>query len=304
MGQPTKLSALSPPRNFMKEPEPERKSPLPTPPESFRPDRLEVINRAGRHPPIELAPGVILDCLVGKLCGARNLTTGLVHFQAAAELGYHVHRVSESITVLSGQVVARVEGRAYLLGPLDNIVIPRGLTHGVINPSHSETASLHVALASHEPVRDWTSTEFGTTIMPKDSRGVAGKERVTHFQTAERIDAGPGASFIDHFNSRLMPGLEMSGGYGLFGPGGRLPAHIHDFDESICIIQGTATCVVEGRRYQMTDRATALQPRGRVHYFINESSHPMAMLWVYAGSMPERILVAEHCATVLGNPWK
>jgi quercetin dioxygenase-like cupin family protein len=101
-----------------------------------------------------------------------------------------------------------------------------------------------------------------------------------------------------------MPGIEMSGGYGLFYPGGRLPAHVHDFDESICIISGTATCIVEGRRYAMSDGATALQPRGRVHYFVNESAGPMEMLWVYAGPRPERIVVDESCATVAGDPWK
>lgn len=96
----------------------------------------------------------------------------------------------------------------------------------------------------------------------------------------------------------------MSGGYGLFHPTGRLPAHVHDFDESICIIAGQATCVVEGRRYSMRDSATALQPRGRVHYFINETQGTMEMLWVYAGPKPERIVVEERCATEEGNPWK
>jgi quercetin dioxygenase-like cupin family protein len=101
-----------------------------------------------------------------------------------------------------------------------------------------------------------------------------------------------------------MSGIEMSGGYGSFGTSGRLPAHVHDFDESICIIEGQATCIVEGRRYSMSDRATALQPRGRVHYFINESSQAMAMIWVYAGPVPERIVVDERCATAEGNPWR
>jgi quercetin dioxygenase-like cupin family protein len=96
----------------------------------------------------------------------------------------------------------------------------------------------------------------------------------------------------------------MSGGYGLFAPTGRLPAHIHDFDESICIIQGSATCIVEGRHYTMHDYSTALQPRGRVHYFINNTQNPMAMLWVYAGPTPERLVVAEKNATVEGNPWR
>ena len=54
----------------------------------------------------------------------------------------------------------------------------------------------------------------------------------------------------------------------------------------------------------MSDSMTALQPRGRVHYFINESQAPMVMLWVYAGPVPERIVVDERCATIEGNPWK
>ena len=83
-----------------------------------------------------------------------------------------------------------------------------------------------------------------------------------------------------------------------------MPAHFHDFDESISIIEGTATCVVEGRRYALSGGATALLPRGRVHYFINDSAGPMAMLWVYAGPTPERIVVEEACATAEGNPWR
>ena len=30
----------------------------------------------------------------------------------------------------------------------------------------------------------------------------------------------------------------------------------------------------------------------------------MAMIWVYAGPLPQRIVVAQHCCTVEGNPWK
>ena len=128
--------------------------------------------------------------------------------------------------------------------------------------------------------------------------------RVNRFAIAERFAAGQGATFIDYFNEELVPGVEMSGGYGEFRPGGRLPAHIHDFDESICIVEGTATCVVEGRRYSMSGYSAALEPRGRVHYFVNETNASMAMLWVYAGTDPERIVVDERNATVEGDPWK
>jgi mannose-6-phosphate isomerase-like protein (cupin superfamily) len=140
--------------------------------------------------------------------------------------------------------------------------------------------------------------------MPADATGVPGAERVNRHATAKRFEAAPGATFMDFFNGELVPGIEMSGGYGLFRPGGRLPCHIHDFDESICIIEGAATCIVEGRRYAMRDNATALQPRGRCHYFINESDAPMAMLWVYAGPTPERLVLDERNCTIDGSPWR
>jgi quercetin dioxygenase-like cupin family protein len=136
---------------------------------------------------------------------------------------------------------------------------------------------------------------------PRQEKGAVGPERVNRFATAPRFEAGPNTSFIDFFNADLIPGLEMSGGYGLFQPGGRLPAHVHDFDESICIIAGTATCNVEGRRRALSGGATAMVPRGRVHYFINETTAPMAMLWVYAGPLPLRVVVAEACATEDGR---
>ncbi|HZM05331.1 MAG TPA: aldolase/citrate lyase family protein [Candidatus Saccharimonadales bacterium] len=278
--------------------------PLPRPPESLRPNRWETMNEPGKNPPVELAPGVALDCLVGAHNGARNLTTGLVTFEPTAKLDYHTHLVSESITVLSGTAVVAVEGREYSLGMLDTIVIPRGLAHAAWNTSASERGVVHVALPTDSPVRELISTPFERRAMPEEALHMAGKERVIRFASAARSEAGPGTSFIDHFNKALMPGIEMSGGYGFFQPGGRLPAHFHDFDESICIIEGAAVCIVEGRRYQQSGCNTALQPRGRVHYFVNESKEPMAMIWVYAGPMPERIIVDECCATVEGNPWK
>jgi 2-keto-3-deoxy-L-rhamnonate aldolase RhmA/quercetin dioxygenase-like cupin family protein len=274
------------------------------PPESVRPDRPEVMNEPGTNAPLELAPGVLLDSLVGSHNRAHRLTTGLVSFEPGAQLEYHIHTFSESLTLLSGKAVVSVEGREYSLGPLENIVIPWGLAHSARNPSTSDRAVLHVALASDSPARELVSTPFERRTMEATSSGVPGKERVTRFANASRSEAGPGTSFIDYFNKNLVPNIEMSGGYGLFQTGGRLPAHFHDFDESICIIQGRATCIVEGRRYPLSNGETAFVPRGRVHYFSNESDEPMAMVWVYAGPLPERIVVDEACATVEGNPWK
>lgn len=279
-------------------------APLARPPESMRPDRPEVMNSVGAGPKVELARGVNFECLVGSHNQARRLTTGIVTFAPGATLPYHNHTFSESITLLSGSAIVEVEGRSYSLKKLDNVVVPAGRVHAARNSSTTEPAVFHIALASDSPTRTLVEKFFPRRTMPDDSTGFPGAERVNRFATAKRFAAGPNTEFIDFFNADLIPGLEMSGGYGLFHPTGRLPAHVHDFDESICIISGQATCVVEGRRYSMRDSATALQPRGRVHYFINETQATMEMLWVYAGPKPERIVVEEHCATEEGNPWK
>jgi quercetin dioxygenase-like cupin family protein len=255
---------------------------------------------------IEIDRGVVFECLVGAHNHAKGLTTGIVRFAPAAQLAYHRHTFTESVTLLEGSAVMEVEGRRYLLAPLDNVVIPPGLAHYVKNASGSREAVFHIAMPTDAPARELVDKFFSRKSMAEDSTGPAtpGTERVNRFATAPRFQAGAGATFIDFFNDDLMPGIEMSGGYGIFAPGGRLPAHVHDFDESICIVQGTATCVVEGRRYSMAHYATALQPRGRVHYFINDSTEPMAMIWVYAGPKPERLVVDERNATVEGNPWR
>ncbi len=280
------------------------KSILAAPPESFRPDRSESMTAPADVEAIEISVGVRFQGLVGGNRLARNLTTGIVTFAPGAVLPYHTHPFSESVTLLEGSAEIAVEGRTYLLQKLDNVVLRRGLPHSVRNLSRTQPARFHIAMASDQPTRILVDDSFAVRPMPTATFGVAGAERVNRFTTSLRGSAGPNTEFIDFFNDELIPGLEMSGGYGIFYPGGRLPAHLHDFDESICIITGQATCMVEGRSYELAGCTTAFVPRGRVHYFINNTKNTMEMLWVYAGPKPERILVDEACATEKGNPWK
>lgn len=267
--------------------------PLTEPPESTTPDRDEVITTLGDSESVKLEPGVVMEALVGNFNSARDLTTGIVTMQPESLLNYHTHPCGESITVLEGQAEISVEGRTYQLDPLDNITIPRWLPHQARNPDSDNAVRLHVALAMSVPERESVARGFDRADMPPDSNGTPGFERVTRFSNADRLQGvGPGAEFIDYFNASLMPGIEMSGGFARFDAGGRLPDHLHDFDESICIIHGDAHCLVEGRQYSLSDCATAMVPRGRVHYFINESEDQMDMIWVYAGPMPERTVIA------------
>lgn len=274
--------------------EPAQTIPLDVVPDTMKPDRREVMNVIDESPRIEIAPGVVFRGLVGGHNDARKLTTGIVTFAPGVELPYHTHPFAESVTLLEGEAAMEVEGRRYALGPLDNMVIPKETAHSVVNTSRTKPAVFHIAMSSSTPTRTLIDRKFTRTEMAKDSGGTPGAERVNRHETTPVYEASPNARFQDFFN-RDLGCAEMSGGYGLFAPGARLPCHLHDFDESICIIDGTATCVVEGRRYALKDCGTALVPRGRCHYFINDTDRPMAMIWVYAGPMPERIVMNERC---------
>ena len=276
----------------------------------MRPFRAVSMNPIGSGRKVELAPGVTAEWLVGEHNHAQNLCTGIVEFAPDAELPCRRRHFGTSITLLDGCGFVDVEGRAYALNVLDNVVIPRGLDHSIGSGSSGSSnfsdqkGVFHFAFPKAAPSSSPPSRSHIHRAMPVDSTGVQGRERINRHQTAPRYQAGPNTSFISYFNRDLVPSIEMSGGYGLFATGGRLPAHVHDFDESICIVQGTATCVVEGESHELSDCATALQPRGRVHYFINQRAEPMAMIWIYAGPTAVRMATREELATEQGAAWR
>ncbi|MGN6492429.1 MAG: aldolase/citrate lyase family protein [Agriterribacter sp.] len=261
-------------------------------------DRLESMCTPGEGTITELKPGIMCEELTGNQNGAVNLFTAIVTFDKGyTVLPNHTHPHAESITLLKGMACVEVEERRYYLQPMDNITIPKGYAHCVKNMSMEEPAIFHIAMPVNTPQRDLAKmpdTLYKT--IPDDFCGHAGPERITRHAYARRYASGPSTEFIDFFNEALIPGIGMSGGYALFHKNGRLPAHFHDFDESICIVQGEATCIVDGREYEMSNCQTALQPKGIVHYFKNKHEAPMAMIWVYAGPMPIRTEVPDELA--------
>ena len=161
-----------------------------------------------------------------------------------------------------------------------------------MNLSTSRPALIHVSLAATAPVQTWVNGRFTPVEQPAGTTGRPGAERLCRNNPSGRFELAPRALFQDLFSAEL--GAQgICGGYGSFEPGARLPCHRHEFDESITIVQGTATCVVEGRRHELSGNATALVPQGLCHYFINLTLEPMAMIWVYAGDKPDRIVMDE-----------
>jgi mannose-6-phosphate isomerase-like protein (cupin superfamily) len=261
-------------------------------PQAWSSDRREAIQTQEAAKVTVLVPGVELRPLVGDHNGARNLFTGLLTLAPKASYPLYSRPFTEVLVLVAGEAAVDVEDRRYRLGLFDAMTVPAGLPRRLVNLSTVRPALIHASLAAMTPVQTWVNGRFTAVEQPAGTTGRPGAERLCRNNPAVRFELAPRALFQDLFSAELGA-HGICGGYGVFDPGARLPCHRHEFDESITIVQGTATCVVEGRRHELSGNATALVPQGLCHYFINLTLEPMAMIWVYAGDKPDRIVMDE-----------
>jgi quercetin dioxygenase-like cupin family protein len=252
-------------------------------------ERLERVTHVASAPALELVQGVSVIFFANEDLGAKGFSTGLARFKPGAQLPCHKHECGESITVLQGRCDITVEGRTYRLAPYDSLHVPAGVAHGMKSLEASNELLAHAAFSSATVTRELVTTPFAERDL-RDAAVSEGAEALSRFSTAEEYELSARAMFRDLFAKRLGS-KGICGGYGRFAPGASLPCHTHLYDESITIVEGGATCLVAGRRYSLSGCDTALVPKGQPHRFINETNAPMAMVWVYAGDEPERVIV-------------
>lgn len=249
-----------------------------------------------------LSAGVWIREFASGACGAVGFSTGTATLEPGAVLPYHKHGFSEVITILSGTAGAAAEGRSYILGPFDAMHFPANTAHQVTNVSTDSPLVALWVFASSEPGRQSVDQAFAVVDHGLSSPPLNAPETIVRFAAAEIYELSDGTEFRDLFADRFGS-VGICGGYGRFQPGASLPCHIHDFDESITIVEGDANCLVQGKRYRLSGCDTAFIPAGRPHRFLNQSESPMAMVWVYSGGEPERTLVdAAYCDGTLSWP--
>ena len=246
--------------------------------------------------------GVFLRTFVSESCGASGFSTGTATFKPRACLPYHVHPFSEAVTVLEGRAQVFVEGRMYLLNPRDCVHFPAGVAHQVVNDDADSQMVAHWAFATAAPTRDLVDLEYDEVERGFGDPSEDDPETIIRYKAESVYELSDQAYFLDLF-ARRYGSIGICGGHGRFMPGASLPCHIHDFDESITIIKGRATCLVAGRQYELSGCDTAFIPKGLPHRFINLSEEEMEMVWVYAGSEPDRMVVkAEFCSGAMVWP--
>jgi quercetin dioxygenase-like cupin family protein len=92
--------------------------------------------------------------------------------------------------------------------------------------------------------------------------------------------------------TRELGAREFLSGLTEFEPGASLPAHSHNCEESVVVIEGVASFEAEGISAELPKGEATWLPAGCVHSFANRTGSPMRILWTY-GSVDATRTIAE-----------
>jgi 3-isopropylmalate dehydrogenase len=77
-----------------------------------------------------------------------------------------------------------------------------------------------------------------------------------------------------------------------FPPGGGIPLHTHNVEESVLILEGQATAIIGEDSFDLEPGDATWAPAGVPHRFANRGEGPMRIYWVYGGREVTRTICA------------
>jgi mannose-6-phosphate isomerase-like protein (cupin superfamily) len=108
----------------------------------------------------------------------------------------------------------------------------------------------------------------------------------------ERFDRGAGVATLPYVGKWNTEGNLVTTGITVFEPGTAIPLHTHNVEESVFILEGEATAVVDGDRFDLEVGDATWVPAGVPHRFANRGQGRMRIYWVYGGRDVTRTIVA------------
>ena len=90
----------------------------------------------------------------------------------------------------------------------------------------------------------------------------------------------PGVAALRLANSE-RGATTMTAGVATFEPGTRILLHTHPCEETVIIIEGSATAHIKGEHVPLGKYDATIVPGGVPHYFSNDSDDPMTIAYFY-----------------------
>jgi quercetin dioxygenase-like cupin family protein len=106
-----------------------------------------------------------------------------------------------------------------------------------------------------------------------------------------RITRGGGASTVQ----MITPDTGARGilnGFTDIPPGGGIPLHFHNCEESVLIVSGRADVEIDGAVFSAEAGDVVWVASGLPHRFSNSAEGPLRIFWTYASARATRTLVA------------
>jgi quercetin dioxygenase-like cupin family protein len=114
---------------------------------------------------------------------------------------------------------------------------------------------------------------------------------IIHLSDVPSIARGEGVSTRPLVGKWNTLAAHLTTGVTAFAPGTVIPLHTHNVEETVMLLEGEATAVIDGTPYQLVAGDVTWVPAGVPHHFLNRGQGPMRIYWVYDGRDVLRTLV-------------
>ena len=115
--------------------------------------------------------------------------------------------------------------------------------------------------------------------------------KITHPDEIEAVTRGGGITTIPFFGE-WVGAEQMATGMTVFPPGAEIVMHSHNVEESVTILEGSGTAIVDGQEIPVRTYSTTWIPAGVPHCFVNSGDGPMRILWLYGDANVTRTVTA------------
>ncbi len=95
------------------------------------------------------------------------------------------------------------------------------------------------------------------------------------------LDAGDPGVAARRMVSAAMGAKTITCGVSTFQPGSGIFLHTHPCEEVVAVVDGEAVCELAGERYVMRRFDLSFVPPLTPHRFVNESDHPLTIIYFY-----------------------
>lgn len=129
------------------------------------------------------------------------------------------------------------------------------------------------------------------------------KPIINHLKYADLPKVVRGRGIVNHpIASKEIGATQLHSGITLMPPRSKVPAHMHNAEEQVTILEGTMKIVLDGTREVVCHRydSTFLSP-GVKHELINETDQPVLAMVIYGSANVNRTFAETGETVVLGS---